>query len=92
MLTEFLLPDAMPAVAVLQDISRSLLTLGVGLFLGYVVLIIGANLFGLVPRYTAKLTKRHQRATGAARPQLTPRATARSKVPAGSVAVQEDIR
>lgn len=47
---------SLPGVAVLQDTSRVLLTIGVGLFLGYVVLIVGANLIGLVPRYVGMLT------------------------------------
>ncbi len=47
----------MPAVAVLQDVSRILLTIGVGLFLGYVVLIVSANLLGMVPRYAGKLSQ-----------------------------------
>lgn len=91
MLTELIIADV-PAVALLQDISRSLLTLGVGLFLGYVVLIISANLFGLVPRYTAKLTNRQHRSTSPAQPQLAARTTAqRSDIPVSSVALKEEI-
>lgn len=49
---------SVPAITVFHEVSRLLLTIGVGLFLGYVVLIVSANLFGLVPRYAGKWAHR----------------------------------
>lgn len=47
--------DAMPALAVLETSSRFLLTLGVGLFIAYVICMLGANLFGMTRRYLTTL-------------------------------------
>ena len=55
-----ILADPAAAVTVMHQISRLLLTVGVGLFLGYLVLIVGANLFGLVPRYAGRLLHEKQ--------------------------------
>lgn len=42
--------DVTPALAVIEDTSRLLLTIGVGLFLAYIVLLIGANTVGVIHR------------------------------------------
>lgn len=50
--------DFTPVMAVLQDSSRFLLTLGVGLFVAYVVLMFGANLLGFAHRQVTKVVNR----------------------------------
>lgn len=49
-----------PVVGVLEDSSRLLLTIGVGLFLAYVLLIVGANTIGFVHRQVAKALRRNR--------------------------------
>ena len=46
-----------PAVTVLQDTSRFLLTIGVGLFVAYLVLIISANSVGFLHRHIATVLR-----------------------------------
>ena len=46
-----------PAVTVLQDTSRFLLTIGVGLFVAYLVLIISANSVGFLHRQIATVLR-----------------------------------
>lgn len=50
--------DATPTLAVLESSSRFLLTLGVGLFIAYVLCMIGANIVGLAHRQVTALTDR----------------------------------
>lgn len=66
------LVETMPALAVLEDSSRFLLTLGVGLFLAYVVLIVGANLIGFAHNRVSK-TIRGTRSTKPSSPQTAQR-------------------
>lgn len=68
-----------PGWAVLEDTSRLLLTIGVGLFLAYVVLIIAANVAGFFHRLLAQTLQR-QRATVR---------SPRSAAPASRVEVRE---
>lgn len=72
------LVDPVAAVTVMHQVSRLLLTVGVGLFLGYLVLIVAANIFGLVPRYVRKLThgKQPSQPTVASEPAPSQRAQA----------------
>lgn len=60
-----------PAVTVLQDTSRFLLTIGVGLFVAYLVLIIGANMVGFFHRQVATAVRR-DRDRALHRPQTNP--------------------
>ncbi|GAA4473916.1 hypothetical protein GCM10023190_06990 [Enteractinococcus fodinae] len=55
--------DVTPALAVIEDTSRLLLTVGVGLFLAYIVLLVGANMVGVIHRLViqGRRTKNIQR-------------------------------
>lgn len=48
--------DVTTALAVLETSSRFMLTLGVGLFLAYLVCMLGANLFAMAHRYATRLS------------------------------------
>lgn len=50
--------EVTPALAVLENSSRFLLTLGVGLFIAYAVCMLGANLVGLAHRRVTSLLQR----------------------------------
>jgi len=56
--TGFAVLEAIPALAVLEDSSRLLLTIGVGLFLAYIVLIVGANTIGFIHRQVTSAIRR----------------------------------
>lgn len=49
-----------PTLTVLQDSSRFLLTLGMGLFVAYMIFMVVANLLGVAYRYLLRLTKRNK--------------------------------
>ncbi len=49
--------EVAPTLTVLQDSSRFLLTLGMGLFVAYLIFMVAANLLGIVYRYIIRLTK-----------------------------------
>ena len=66
--------ESTSALAVLEDSSRFLLTLGVGLFLAYVVLIVGANLIGFAHHRVSKAS-RDKRTTTLSRSQPAQRPT-----------------
>ena len=90
MITEWsLLFEVTPALAILEDSSRFLLTLGVGLFLAYVVLIIGANLIGFAHRRIAKAIRR-DRSNAISKPQPVRRPTVQVReVPRAAVLESE---
>lgn len=69
-----ILSESTPALAILEDSSRFLLTLGVGLFLAYVVLIVGANLIGFAHNRISK-TLRDKSTTTISNPQPIQRPT-----------------
>jgi len=52
--------QAVPTLTVLQDSSRFLLTLGMGLFVAYLIFMVTANLLGIVYRYITRLTRRNE--------------------------------
>lgn len=57
-LENFMTSGPLSALAVLEDTSRLLLTIGVGLFLAYLLLIIGANIVGFLHRRVAQTIRR----------------------------------
>lgn len=69
-----ILSESTPALSILEDSSRFLLTLGVGLFLAYVVLIVGANLIGFAHNRVSK-TIRDKSVTTISTPQPIQRPT-----------------
>lgn len=78
---------ATPGLAVLEHTSRLLLTIGVGLFLAYLVLIIAANIVGFLHRLITQTSQR-QRPTAS-----SPRSAAHaSRVPvaAGTRVLERD--
>lgn len=48
--------DVTTALAVLETSSRFMLTLGVGLFLAYLICMLGANLLAMAHRYSTRLS------------------------------------
>lgn len=78
------LVDSAAAITVLHEVSRLLLTVGVGLFLGYLVLLIGANLFGLVPRYASKASHGKHAAQHPLLPEPSPNQRTETLITSGS--------
>ena len=65
------LTDVTPALAIIEDTSRLLLTIGVGLFLAYIVLLVGANTVGVIHRLGTRLIQ-GRRATHVQRQRKAP--------------------
>lgn len=82
--------ETLPAVAVLETSSRFLLTLGVALFIAYVICMIAANILGLVYRYTSPITRRN-RSTGVVEPDTSTRHTSSLADKSSSVAVKREV-
>lgn len=52
--------EVAPTLTVLQDSSRFLLTLGMGLFVAYMIFMVTANILGILYRFIIRLTKRNK--------------------------------